>query len=358
VRIVRRILPLSCLVGLLASSSSARAGEPTPQDLATAKALFQQGSTLLNAGRYSEACPILESAQRLVQGIGVTLYLAECYERTGRLVSAWEQFDRARGIAKSQHDRRADLAGERAQKLWSRLPKLELVVRPIADVPGLQLTDDGAPIDRVAYNVERPAEPRTHHIRARAPDRAPWEAAIEIPATPATIRVEVPPLGGSPIDGPSGTTGNGGPSAGAAPTPDNSAATSPNVEQPPPTWPPAGQSGRPSTQRIASIALFGVGVAGLVAGTFFGLEARSKMDDSNTSGNCQSDNHCNAAGLAQRSSALTAATLSTVGFVGGVAFTVGGATLYLTAPDDRPPRIALAARPAPGGGSLVLQGRW
>lgn len=332
-------------------SSLAPASETTPQDLATAKALFQQGSALVNAGRYAEACPKLESAQRLVRGIGVTLHLADCYEQTGRLVSAWQEFDRARGMAESQRDPRADLARERARRLWPRLSKLELVVPPAADIPGLILTDDDAPVDHAAYNTERPTEPRTHRLRARAPDHAPWEMSVDIPSGPGTVRVEVPRLGESSPEA--------APPTGVAPaTSSDGAVAARPADQPSPTESPVLQSGRPSTQRIAGIALFGVGVVGLAAGAGFGLEARSKLNDSNDSGNCQPDNHCNAAGLSQRSSALTAATISTVGFIGGVALTAGGAALYLTAPDDRPPGIGLAARPEHGGGSVVLRGRW
>jgi hypothetical protein len=341
---------------LLLATPPARASDTAPQDFATATALFEQGSRLLDAGRYAEACPRLEAAQRLVQGIGVTLYLAECYEQTGRLVSAWVQFDKARALAESRLDRRAELARGRAASLWPRLPKLILVVPPGADLPGLVVTDDGEPVDHAAFNVERPAEQRTHHVRARAPDRTPWETAVVVTAVPDTTRVEVPQLqdssdvgspstGGPAVLAPKGSDGSAASPGGGA---DRHAAMA---------LPPL-QSGRPSTQRVVGIALFGVGVAGLVTGAVFGLDAKSRMDDSNASGHCQPDNHCDATGLSERSSALTAATISTIGFIGGVAFLGGGAALYSTAPDDRPPVIGLMARSEHGGASVGLEGRW
>jgi hypothetical protein len=341
------------LVALLVlAASPARASDTTPGDLATARTLFEHGSSLLNAGRYAEACPKLEAAQRLVHGIGVTLYLGECYEQTGRLVSAWEQFDQARGMAESQQDGRAELARGRAASLWPRIPKLTLVVPPYADIPGLVVTDDGQQVDHAAYNVERPAEPRMHHLRARAPDRTPWETSVEVTAASETIRVEVPRLRDSSIAAPSPTARDG------SAVLDASAASPPGADRPAPMALTAVQSGRPSTQRVAGVALFGVGLAGLVAGATFGLEAKSKMDESNAGGHCQSDNHCNATGLSERSSALTAATISTLGFIGGVAFLAGGTALYLTAPDHHPPVVGLVARSEHGGASVGLQGRW
>jgi hypothetical protein len=340
---------------LLFATPPARASDTAPQDFATATALFEQGSRLLDAGRYAEACPRLEAAQRLVQGIGVTLYLAECYEQTGHLVSAWVQFDKARALAESRQDRRAELARGRAASLWPRLPKLMLVVPAGADVPGLVVTDDGEPVDHAAYNVERPAEPRMHHVRARAPDRTPWETAVVIAAAPDTTRVEVPQLPDSSVVASPPT---GGPAVLAPKGPDRSAANPGGADRPVAMALPPLQSGRPSTQRVVGIALFGVGAAGLVTGAVFGIDAKSKMDDSNASGHCQPDNHCDATGLSERSSALTAATISTIGFIGGVAFLAGGAALYLTAPDDRPPVIGLMARSVPGGASVGLEGRW
>jgi len=356
VNLPRRALSTSCFALSVLACSVARAGDATPEDLATARALFQQGSSLVNAGRYAEACPKLELAGRLVRGIGVTLYLGECYERTGRLVSAWQQFDQARTMAEAHSDKRAALARDRAQKLWPRLSKLALVVPPDQDVAGLVITDDGVVVDRSTYNVERPAEPRTHHLRARAPDRSPWEASVDVPTAPETVRVDVimpsDPRHAAPPE-PSGDA-----PAVVEPPPDRASAGATRSAAPAATALPEVHSGTLSGQRIGGIALFGVGVAGLAAGTLFALDAKWKMDASNAGGHCQADNHCDATGLADRSSALSAAAISTAAFVGGLAFLAGGATLYLVAPDDRPPGVALVAHPTNGGGSVTLEGAW
>jgi hypothetical protein len=349
-KIAARTLASAGLLAVALFGAPAYADETILADLTTANALFQEGKALLDARRYAEACPKLELAQRLVAGIGVTLYLGDCYEQTGRLTPAWREFDKARTQAEAKHDPRARIARERADRLWPRLPKWTLVVSPSVDVPGLVVTADGAPVDHDAYGVERPTEAGTHRIRVIAPNRVPWETSVEVPATPGSLRIEIPRLAAS-------MAGTVTPSTAPAPEQRESGASpSPTVERPDAS-PHVERSTRAHTQRVAGMAVFGLGVVGIGAGAVFGLQAKSQMDASNASGHCQANDHCDATGLAARSDALTKATLSTVGFVGGLACMAGGAVLFLTAPAE-PPGIALVARPERGGASAVLEGHW
>ena len=52
-------------------------------DQARAEALFQEGKALRGAGLYPAACVDFEESRRLDEGIGVTLYLADCYQQAG-----------------------------------------------------------------------------------------------------------------------------------------------------------------------------------------------------------------------------------------------------------------------------------
>jgi hypothetical protein len=350
-------IPLAMAIGTLTRTSRAQSAS----EVATAQVLFKEGVSLLDAGRFAQACPKLEAAQRIVTGIGTGLYLGECYERTGRPADAWQQFDRARELAEGHGDKRDAVARERAARLWTKLPKLTLVVSPAADIAGLVLTDDGVPVDRSAYNVERPVRAGTHHFHAFATDHEPWDVSTEVPNGPSSVRVEVPTLsepgGAKPVNAAARAPTPGEPTSPVAASPSPSA--SPSTAVPVAATPSqAAQSGGLSVRKVSAIGLFGVGAAGVVAGVVFGLQAKSKMDDSNASGHCQPDNHCDAAGLTERGQALDEATLATIGILGGFAGMIGGAALYLTAPDEHGASIALVPRPQSGGAGVEIRARW
>ena len=125
-----------------------------------------------------------------------------------------------------------------------------------------------------------------------------------------------------------------------------------------PVLAPAPMPDVPSTpgsgQRIAGLVVGGVGVAGIVVGSVFGIMAKSSWDDAkslchnfptNCYGNFSSD----------KSTADGQATVSTVAFIAGGALIAGGVILYLTAP-----RATVAVAPSVGLGSagLNLRGSW
>jgi hypothetical protein len=310
----------------------------------TAEGLFKDAVRQIEAGRFAQACPELERAQALVKGIGVMLYLGECYEQTGRLVAAWRQFRQAEQLASARGDRRATIARERARELWPRLSKLVVLVAGGADAPPPRITDDEAVVEDAELGAERPVEPGAHHIRATASGRTPWVTLVEI-APGATARVEVPPLLVEPVAA-AATSLPAVPVTRAGPAETGAAAPEPGDH---PT--------KLGAQRTVGIAVLGVGLGSLVVGTVFGVQAQSKLADTNSSGHCQPNDHCDSAGLAERSDALTDATISTLSFVGGAACVGAGAAIYLLAPRDN--GVSLVAWPrAEGGATLDLRGAW
>ena len=101
---------------------------------------------------------------------------------------------------------------------------------------------------------------------------------------------------------------------------------------------------------MAGVAV-GAGVVSVVIGSVFGVVAKSKLDQSNANGHCDTTDACDGTGLTLRSNAQSAATGSTVAFmVAGVAI-AGGAILWFTAP-----RVHVGL--APGPRSLALVGQW
>ena len=104
-------------------------------------------------------------------------------------------------------------------------------------------------------------------------------------------------------------------------------------------------------QRVAALLTGAVGVAGLVAGTAFGLASQSKGSEA--------DDHCagsmcrDQAGVDLRADAKRAGNLSTAGFIVGALGLAGGAALWFTASDH-----AGRARIGVGFGSVALTGTW
>jgi hypothetical protein len=85
-------------------------------------------------------------------------------------------------------------------------------------------------------------------------------------------------------------------------------------------------------QKTAAVVIGGAGIVGVAVGSIFGLQAFSKWSTAKT--DCSTYGSCGSGTLADsdKSSAQSAATVSTIAFVVGGAAVVGGAILWFTAP--------------------------
>jgi hypothetical protein len=112
---VKRRLAATLALASLVGSGIARADPKA--DEARAEALFEEAKALRGAGRVAEACADFEESRRLDEGIGVTLYLADCYQQAGDPRRARREFRRAQALAIARGDARADVAGQRADAI-------------------------------------------------------------------------------------------------------------------------------------------------------------------------------------------------------------------------------------------------
>ena len=55
-------------------------------------ALFREAGALVDAGQPERACPKYEESLRLYDSVNTRYFLADCYERTGKMASAWAHF--------------------------------------------------------------------------------------------------------------------------------------------------------------------------------------------------------------------------------------------------------------------------
>ena len=301
---------------------------------AAAEALFNQGRDLMNAGKFTEACPKFEASQQLDPGLGTMLNLAECYEKTGRTASAWAEYREAIPLARAAGSKaRQDLATERAQALQDRLSTLTIRAISGEDTNAhLEVRRDGVALQEAELGSPIPVDPGEHVIEAAAPGKQPWSSKIQVGADAAKVQVEIPKL--EPADG----------GAPATATPVTAGATTPTTNEPPSDKPTSG-----SAQRTTGLVLGGVGIVGLGLGTFFGLQASSKWSDAKDA--CKDFPYdCSSAAKDKQADARSAATVSNIGFIAGGALLAAGAVLYFTAPKKQ--SVALGIGP----GSAFVRG--
>jgi serine/threonine-protein kinase len=326
-----RIIPkMSLAIGLAAAlfaPAAARAASPTDQ--ATAVALFQEAKTLVAAGDYERACPKFAEAQRLFPTPGTALSVGDCFEKAGRLASAWGAFKEAeifsRNAGASEHQAEAQ---KRVEALTPRLSRLVLVVPPTAKAPGFEVRRDGAVVGEAQWGSPVPVDPGWHKIEATAPGRKPWTTSLRVEPTSPSTTVEVPVL---------------------------EAESTATQEQA--FW---------GGQRIAGAALGGAGVASMIVGAVFAAKAAGRNSDSLPHCLPNDVTKCDATGVSLRNDAFTASHISTGMFVAGGVLVAGGLVVFLTAPrksvaplsDDKGTALRVSPLFGPGVAGVTFTGAW
>jgi hypothetical protein len=330
---MRRALLTLVFIAALGPGRGARADEPSA-DPAVAEALFRDGRTLMEAGRFAEACPKLADSERIDPHLGTLLNLAACHELQGRTATAWAEY--AEGRSQAARAGRADREAFAREHALALEPKLSRVVIA-AEHPagGLEVSLDGEALGAGALGMPLPVDPGHHELRATAPGRAAWSSSFETPRGPATQTLSVPelsPLGTSPAPASLG--------ASAAPARAQEPATHLAAADAPP------ESRRPGALAwgLGGLALVGIGV-----GSYFGLQAFAKNSDAN---NACSNDRCDARGMQLDSQAHTAATIANVAFGLGIAAAAGAVLALVLGGHDDAPRVAIT----PSG--VAVGGRW
>jgi hypothetical protein len=336
-RAVAVALPL-LIVAIATIAATAHAEPGDAEKKAAAQALFDEARALTAEGSFAQACPKLEESVRLDPTPGSKFYLAECFERVGKLASAWTYYLDAADTAKAAGSAdREKFARDRAEAVKSRISRVVVAVPATTRAtPGLEVRRDGVVLGEGQWDAPIPVDPGRHVITASAPGRVAWESAIEASEPGKTLTVAVPTLLEAP-----------------KPKPARVDPPRPIARPIPPA--PAPPSARDRRQ-IAGIVTGVVGVIGLGVGTAFGVDAASKAGKSNADGHCDAANFCDTTGLGLRHDAIGSATISTVSFVVGGALLAGGVVLVLTAP-ARPQAAAISSvSVAVGPGSLFISG--
>ncbi|MEP7051967.1 MAG: tetratricopeptide repeat protein [Pseudomonadota bacterium] len=271
---------------------------------AVAESLYEDARGLMKQGKLDEACPKFKQSYDLDAGGGTLLNLAECYEKQGKLASAWSAFKEA--LVTAQRDGRTERIGYAKKHIAALEPKLSKITIQVpseANTPGLSVTLDGAELGSAAWGVGVPIDAGSHELAASATNKRPFKKHLEIAATTLSTTVTIPELEAEPV------------ASAAAPR-----AIDADVEKRPvPSEPVAANS----SGRTVGFVLLGAGVVGVGVGSYFGLHAFSqwgKRKDGCTPG-CTPD--AKNAGDSAASSAL----ISDIGF--GVGLIAAGVGTYL-----------------------------
>jgi hypothetical protein len=363
-------------VGVVLAAVLGRVATVKAQDAnaTTAEALFREGKQLLEKNDFAQACPKLAASYRLDPATGALLALAVCYERAGKLASAWATYSAvaARSKAEGRGDRER-AARERVLALEPRLATLTIAVPAASDLPGLRVTRDGEEVARAALGVPVPVDAGAHEIEATAPGRKPWKTALAVAQTALAGErksIDVPVLELAPLPAPLPLPGVDDALIGPAPAPAPVPVPSPPTAAPlpdsrpgdpaaadpaPPAPGPEARARRRFTgTQIAGLGTAGAGLVALGVAGGFALVALDKKQDYESRSDCALD-------CPDLRAANSAGNWATVFSVGGLVLGAAGLTMFLVGrepPGSGAVAVGVAPGPAGQGWRLSLGGRF
>jgi serine/threonine-protein kinase len=344
---------LAVFVVLVPASGRAQTGEHevSHEDAARADASFKEGKKLLQRANLAEACAHFAESKRLAPGIGVTLYLADCYQRLGKTASAWTEFRSAETMARAKGDSRADVARTRAHALEIALETVTLRVDPARDHASLEIDLDGRAVPRDTWGTAVPVDPGDHVVLARSGQaKREFDVHVDTESPAATVRVEGvddagPALATTAPAGVPATPSSDAPAPQAASGPEAPADGQGETQ---------GESGPDPTRLWTSVGLAGAALAGIGLGSAYGIKAKSDRDASNA-GPCDAADRCNARGLSLRDDAIRDAWVSTIAFSLAALSLGAGAVVAFALPHRASATVVVSAAPVPGGAGAVLR---
>lgn len=317
-------------------------------DRVTSQVLFERGRELFIDGRFAEACPILAESQRLAPGIGVLLHLGACFEKLGRVASAWATFQEAADRARAEGDsERESMARARAAELRGKLSYLTLRLRqagsadmlsPVNLPSGVQVQRDGYVVSTAALGLEEPIDPGRHSIIVRVPGMLDTTRDITLgEGEHSSVDVELVPLQRSQL---------------VAPT---ARVEFPRREMPAAIAQAQPKAGAASAWPSVAWASVGIGAVGLLTGTAAGLVAYTKMQDARSLCSGYPKDQCPEDSVRLQEQARLPAGIATAGVAVGVGCLAFAGGYWLVSHSGR---TVVTGSVSPGNSLIALQTRW
>lgn len=311
---------------LLAAPGVASAGSA---DAAAAEALYDQATAEMEAGDFATACPKLEESFRLDPATGALLTLAACYERAGKLASAWVRYLDVEARASKEGDKdRANVAHQKAAELAPRLPRVTIELGPeVTAIPGVEVRRDQTVLSLATLGTALPVDPGPHVIEVRAPGRVTERRELlAVEAKAERFRID------------------------ALATSDGSA--------PPPAAPHEGSDDGLTGVQIGGLVLGGAGALALGVGVGFGVAAAGASSDLEAVDGYDPETGVCPGRLAEcrdhYDSASSAATMSTIFVIGGSVLAAAGVVMVLVGGGSSAENARIEVVPTMQGG--LVQG--
>ncbi len=168
--------------------------QPAPSE---ADRLFQQARDQMAQKHFSEACVLFERSHALEPALGALLNLADCYEQSGRIASAYLAFNEATAWAARNHEaKREEVAGNRAEALKAKLTSLAVDLPSPVEHGEAQLWKPGGAAALKTWSLEGPVQTipvdaGSYELRIESPGFQKLTLPLDVSATPGVLRVPV-----------------------------------------------------------------------------------------------------------------------------------------------------------------------
>lgn len=337
----RSVAALILASALLPSAAFAQ----SDADKGTARELTVEGYALLDKKDFAGAADRFKRADALFHAPTITVGLARAYVGLGKLMSAYEAYNRAahESVPPNASAAFVNAVNDAQRELAALSPRVPGVIINLKGAPPeAKVTLDGADVPNAALGVKRPVDPGQHVVKVTAAGFFPGEATVNVvegKVEQVNIELKVDPNYKAPVAPPPGP---GTPGVGQ--------------QQPPPPPPPDNTPPPSSLQKTLGFVGIGVGGAALIMGAATGGIALSKRGALLEA--CP-DGHCPKGSQGQNQSAIDSynmmGTLSTVGFVAGGVLAATGVVLLVTSPKAKTTGMVT---PLVGLGYLGAQGQF
>ena len=162
--------------------------EPSPADVE-----FDRGRTLLDAGKFADACAAFDASDKLDPQITTELNQGDCREKNNQLATAWAKFAEIATKTAAATDERGKkfhkVALDHAAKLESKLS--HLTIRAASPVTGLEVKRGSEPVE---LGTSRAIDGGTYTITARAPGHRDWSTTVVVAPASDQKTIDVPQL--------------------------------------------------------------------------------------------------------------------------------------------------------------------